>query len=313
MDDFFSRMDFSLSICQEKRPENGEDSSYFCYTPQGGIAAVFDGCGGSGARKYTGYREKTGAYMASRVISGAVKDWFAEVLLHLHRPGDMEPLQEKMESYMNLCRSVSGGGGSKVKGSLSREFPTTAAIVYAFPEKEGNVVHCCWAGDSRCYLLDRGGLHQLSADDLGGLDAMENLSSDGVLTNVITATDKYVLHHAAFRVTAPVMVFAATDGCFGYLSTPMEFEHLLLNTLAEADSPLNWEKKLTNHLSNIAGDDFTLNAMVIGSGGFEAWKKRMKKRTDELWTDYIQNIELLGYEDKRALWEKYKSEYEKYL
>ena len=42
------------------------------------VAAVFDGCGGIGSRKYPRFMDHTGAYMASRAASGALHDWFHE-------------------------------------------------------------------------------------------------------------------------------------------------------------------------------------------------------------------------------------------
>ena len=41
-----------------------------------GSIGVFDGCGGLGARQYKHYEDHTGAYIASRIASGAVYEWF---------------------------------------------------------------------------------------------------------------------------------------------------------------------------------------------------------------------------------------------
>lgn len=73
---FFSVIDFGIEVFKEKIPGNGEDSFLYMFTPNSGIVGVFDGCGGSGAKKYEKYQGKTGAYMASRVVSGATRDWF---------------------------------------------------------------------------------------------------------------------------------------------------------------------------------------------------------------------------------------------
>ena len=43
--------DFLFSFCEEKKPENGEDSFVFSLNESRTLLGVFDGCGGSGARR----------------------------------------------------------------------------------------------------------------------------------------------------------------------------------------------------------------------------------------------------------------------
>lgn len=305
---FFSVLDFGIEISKEKIENNGEDSYLYSFTPQSGIAGVFDGCGGSGAKRYEKYRNKTGAYMASRVTAGAAKDWFLE------RTAEKTPaaLKDRVREYLSLCKQV-GGGTASFKGSMAKDYPTTAALVVASIEGGNLMATCLWAGDSRCYLLDEDGLKQLTDDDLGGIDAMENLTQDGVLTNVISASKDFSIHEKTLEIVKPGILFAATDGCFGYLSTPMEFEQLLLSTLSGADTVRDWEEAISAFLKDIAGDDFTISGMSFGFGSFANLKKSLNQRHRYLYENFTADISEKTQEEKIALWKKYQIGYSKYL
>lgn len=310
--DFRSALDFVINVFQEKIPGKGEDSILYSFSRFGGIVGAFDGCGGSGAKKYEKYGGRTGAYMASRVVCGAVKDWFCDYLKAGEDTADASVLKSRIKSYLNCCRET-GGSTTTMKGSLSKDFPTTAAVILTTIACGLLRVTCMWAGDSRCYLMDSDGLKQLTEDDLGGLDAMENLTADGVLTNVITASRDFTIHQKTITLSKPCILFAATDGCFGYLSTPMEFEYLLLSTLLSADSVAAWENGLTSTLREIAGDDFTLSGMSFGFGSFLALKKSFYSRYTQLLENYISGIMDKSREEKIAMWNEYKVAYAKYL
>lgn len=304
-------IDFGIEVFKEKISNNGEDSYLYMFTPNGCIVGVFDGCGGSGAKKYEKYQGKTGAYMASRAASGAACDWFIE-LADGSSSDDVLSLKKKITEYIALCKKV-GGRTSTIKGSMSKDFPTTAAIMLMNTNQDGIVVTCLWAGDSRCYLLDEDGLKQLTEDDLGEIDAMENLTADGVLTNVISASKDFSLHHKSITLTKPAILFAATDGCFGYFSTPMEFENLLLTTLNSAKNAEEWESGISAVLQEVAGDDFSLVGAALGFGSFKNIKTAFEKRHAELIDKYICGLDAKTLEEKTGLWLIYKTNYSKYL
>ena len=123
---FYSVLDFGFEVFKEKIEQNGEDSYLYVFAPESGVAAVFDGCGGSGAKRYEKFRNKTGAYMSSRVTSGATRDWFLEK----DTPKTSVTLKEKIKEYLAICKSV-GGGTTSFKGSMAKDYPTTAAVVVA--------------------------------------------------------------------------------------------------------------------------------------------------------------------------------------
>lgn len=304
---FFSVLNFEISVHEEKIRGNGEDSFLFSFNNDGGIIAVFDGCGGSGARKYSNYQNKTGAYMASRVVSGAARDWFRE-----SQPLDISILKEKVKSYLSMCKEY-GGQMTAIKGSITKEFPTTAAITVCTLKESNLAATVVWAGDSRCYFLDSHGLKQLSKDDVDGLDSMDNLTADGILTNVISMSKDFDLHHKTFLFSLPCILITATDGCFGYFSTPMEFENLLLSTLQDSDTPQEWEQRIAQSLSGLSGDDFTLCGMVFGFEDFVELKKSMAKRCENLQHCYIDKISKNNNTTNNQLWEEYKTDYLMYL
>ena len=82
-----------------------------------------------------------------------------------------------------------------LKGNLMKEFPSTLSLVLIAPWKSNALVtEFIWAGDSRGYILDSSGLHQVTVDDIANTDALENLSEDAPMKNVISASHPYVLN-----------------------------------------------------------------------------------------------------------------------
>lgn len=289
-------------VAGEAIPENGEDSFCIDMRDDRALVAVFDGCGGIGAQRYQSYCEKTGAYMASRAVAGAAEKWFAD------NTGAAN-LENYIRVALRVCTRFSDKQVSRLRGSLGKSFPTTMAAIVCDPVEDDNVrADCFWAGDSRCYLLDQAGLHQLTADDTPrGNDAMSNLTDDGVLTNMINGSEPFTLHRKSYAFSLPCILFSATDGCFGYIATPMEFELLLLRTLMDSKSISEWKEHLFELFSDVSGDDFTMCLAGYGFKDFRDVQRRFSKRFSEL-------DKLLEPENVRNnLWAKYRKEYEAYL
>lgn len=288
----------SLIFCVEKemRPGNGEDSYYFAATDKRSIVAAFDGCGGIGSRHYKNYSDKTGAYVASRAVCGGVKAWF-------ENGAEIEKIDENVKRALGVCNKFADKAGRLV-GSLGKSFPTTAAIISI----NNNVATCIWAGDSRCYILDCDGLHQLTEDDVSGEDALSNISNDGVLTNVISGGSAFVLHKKNIIIDKPCMLFTATDGCFGYLNSPMEFEYLLTSTLMESECADHWKKLLADNFSEFTGDDYTLCAALYGFADFQSIKQYFYRRNE-----YVRDTYIASDASVNEKWEQYKAAYSAYL
>ena len=283
-------------VYKEMIPDHGEDSFYYDADGNDFIVSAFDGLGGAGSKRYENFSEKTGAYVGSRAVCGGVKGWFEE-----SRKNDT------MINYIGRALEICTGFADKtgrIMGSLGKTFPTTAAIVTGSLSGNGVSMNCFWAGDSRCYLMNSDGLHQLTEDDLDGEDAMSNLLNDGIMTNVISASNPFELHIKSKAINYPCIFIAATDGCFGYLKSPMEFEYLLLDTLVRAKNIYGWRAALYDRILAVTGDDFTLSVAVCGYKDFNDIKKRFMKRYTYLSSTYI-NTEA----DVLQLWEKYKENY----
>lgn len=301
--DYLNRVDFLFNVYREKLPDNGEDAFVYSANVGSALVGVFDGCGGAGAKRYPKLQNKTGAYTASRIASGAVMEWFSG----LPDSGATDVaafLRQRLEECHQLV-----GEESRLVSPLVRTFPTTAAFAVCRETEGQDRVDFFWAGDSRVYLLDEDGLAQLSTDDLSVPDAMENLYNDGVLTNVVSLSKPFTLHHGAVLLEKPGMVFAATDGCFGYVSTPMEFEGMLLSTLADARSVRDWEALLTERIGTVAGDDYTLSGVALGFGSFEQLRAALAGRLRILEETYLAGLSSLTREEKTCLWNLYRKDY----
>lgn len=160
-----------------------------------------------------------------------------------------------------------------------------------------------------------------------------NLTEDGVLTNMITLSRDFMIHTGHITMDRPGFIFAATDGCFGYLSTPMEFEYLLLETMLSSDCVssdssgvsaqwmdrlakkvrLGWQEKLCEVIGKIAGDDYTISGYAIGFNSFEEMKKAFIGRANTLYSQFISGLEEKSYDDKFTLWQQYKDNYHRFL
>jgi len=289
-----------FAVAEEMIKNNGEDSYYFSARESDLIVASFDGCGGSGAKKYNNYSGKTGAFIASRAVCGAVKDWYED------SKADSE-IVDYITRGLQICTNFADPAG-RILGSLGKSFPTTAAITKAFAQGDKLNVTCLWAGDSRCYMLNSMGLHQLSVDDLDTVDAMSNLTDDGVMTNVINASTPFEIRCKKYLFDKPCILLTATDGCFGYLTSPMAFEYLLTNSLINSSNISEWKKSINESIGEVAGDDYTLCVAVCGYESFNGLKAAFAERNAFVGKEY-----LAPEKDPRMLWEYYKKEYNKYL
>lgn len=289
-----------FSVAEEMKKNNGEDCYYFDVIDDNFIIASFDGCGGSGSKKYVNYSGKTGAYIASRAVCGGIRSWFREL-------NKASELMNYIHVALSVCKRYADKAG-RIMGSLGKAFPTTASVITG--KMNGNKVDvtCYWAGDSRCYMLDANGLHQLTEDDLDDQDAMSNLSNDGVMTNVINASTSFEIHNKKLSFDSPCILLTATDGCFGYLNSPMEFEYLLTDSLIKAKNLQEWKIALNERMHDVAGDDYTLSVAICGFNDFGEIQGNYAKRNA-----YVADTYVIQTTDVNAMWNNYKNEYCTYL
>lgn len=307
-------------IAGEMVKDNGEDSYAYCFGTNYGYIAVFDGCGGLGAKRYTEFSNKTGAYLASRLVALSTLEWFkATYLINEPRKSEfpVNRLKTSIENRLNQIKAMTDKLDTlSIKGSLSsKSFPTTAScVVCDYTNNKSLICHFLWAGDSRGYILDREGLSQITKDDIeDDEDALANLSSDSKLENVINADSTFVLNNKSIIVHYPAITIMSTDGAFAYFQTPMEFEYALLYTLSKSANIAEWEILLNKYIKEFASDDYTLMLAVFGFSSFEEMKKYYFSRAGYLYNNFISPIvaarkENKGY-DVKPFWEQYKQTY----
>lgn len=308
---FLNALSTHFLICKEKIDTKGEDSGFESYNHEAGIAAAFDGCGGLGARRCLAAGDKTEAYLASRSASDAARQWFDNNCT-TELKWDTDELKELIDSNLDILKNKAGSEGPKLMGSMVRSFPTTMAAIVFYVDDGELISKHIWAGDSRTYILEESGLAQISKDDIMGEDAMTNLMRDGALTNVISADKKYTLGSTTFIPEEPCLMFSSSDGCFGYVPSPMHFEYMILKHLVDSESVDEWKDSLAEDINERAGDDQTLALAAFGFESFQIMRQYYVPRLEEL-SGLIQKFDELDDEDdKLSLWETYKPNYYRY-
>ena len=190
--------------------------------------------------------------------------------------------------------------------------------------------HVFWAGDSRAYVFEPTAARQLTTDDLRDPgDALANLRRDSVVSNAMSADTEFHINHRRVELRSPFLVVCATDGCFGYVRTPMHFEYLVLSHLLEARNTEAWSSALQAEIAAVTGDDAAMSALGVGAD-LKEFQELFAPRVGELASDFIEPLDELSdavtraEQELRALqsrqldemterWNRYKSEYERYL
>lgn len=315
-DSLITLVDTVFTVSGEMIEGMGEDSYGFSLNDKYGIAAVFDGCGGIGSRKYIEYENLTGAYIASHLAAKSVMAWFEDFSQSGVKLTD-ETLSSVCDSIkLNIKQRLSlaekSADASSVKGSLSKSFPTTASLILFERKRQKLSASYIWAGDSRGYVLFEDGLTQITVDDIASdADAMSNICEDSRLSNLISATYGFSLNFETVDCGTSGILLTATDGCFGYFSTPMEFEYMLLETMTNADNIDAWKKNIENEVRSIAGDDYTIGIIAFGYGSFENMKAAYSVRKSQLYKSYISKLKNAAPEKRMELWKAYRKNYYK--
>lgn len=329
----------SFSFNLAKVPGRGEDSDPIVRDGRElGLVAVFDGMGGAGGTVYeTPDGPRTGAYLASRVARDVVEERMLALLdpeWNLDGPAAARDLRRSVKGALADTLRELNAPASGLRSRLLRALPTTMALMALQrrePRKGHWAGHVFWSGDSRVYVLDPAtGAHQLTRDDLRDRgDALANLRQDSVVSNAMSADVDFVVHHHQVELAAPFLAVAATDGCFGYLRTPIHFEHLVLSSLRDSTEAGSWSRLLQQRIAAITGDDAAMAVLGVGADHGE-FRQLFAARTAEIEQRCVAPLDELESEVGRAeqavaearsrhaalqtsLWAAYKPEYERYL
>jgi serine/threonine protein phosphatase PrpC len=282
-----------------KIPDHGEDSDPILRDgPDLGLAGVFDGMGGAGGTVYeTPDGPRSGAYLASRIARDVVEQHLLASLTPdrpLHGALIAGEIQEALESALKAAVIDLKAPASRLRSRLLRALPTTMAVgALQRTEQAGDrwACHVLWAGDSRVYALTPDGMHQLSIDDLRDPgDAMANLKQDSVISNAISADTEFHINHRRVILTAPFLLICATDGCFGYLRSPMHFEAAILRTLASSATEEDWSAALQAEIAAVTGDDAAMATIGVGAE-FNTFQELFAPRLAELVDSYTDPLD----------------------
>lgn len=322
-----------------KIPGHGEDSDPILRDGRElGLVAVFDGMGGAGGTVYnTPDGPRTGAYLASRVARDVIEARMVDLLdpeWNLDGPGTALELQRSVKEALQTRLAELKAPASGLRSRLLRALPTTMALAGLQRREAGGprwVAHLFWAGDSRVYAFQPDtGAQQLTVDDIKDHgDAMANLREDSVVSNALSADVDFVVRHHRVELTAPFLVVAATDGCFGYLPSPMHFEHLVLAALRDAADTEAWSTAVQTAISAVTGDDAAMAVLGVGAD-HQQFRSLFAARTEDLerrWTAPLDaadvDVRRREHELDRAreaqrqrqaqLWAAYKPAYEQHL
>jgi Protein phosphatase 2C len=299
-----------------KIPGRGEDADPLLRIADTAITlGVFDGLGGSGAMRCDGADGvQTSAYYGARVARSSADAFlqlaaqFADVTPDALAAVLVQHLQHDLAAYDDAWgRST----GSALRSTVFRRLPTTAAIMVARPTAGAVRAAVLWAGDSRCYALSpEHGLQQLTRDQLRTpVDALANLTTDSSISNCISADAPFTMESAECTLAAPCILLAVTDGCFGYIPTPMHFEALLLASLLAARSCDGWRDRLRERIVAIAGDDASLAGIAVGWSNYRALRRTFAERLRVLKQTYLAPLDADSTR-RDALWRTYRAGYE---
>lgn len=331
------RVSFGFNL--QKIAGHGEDSDPIVrHGRELGLVAVFDGMGGAGGTTYeTGDGTRTGAYLASRVAREVVEQRMVALLdpeWNLDGAAAAQDLQRSVRKALQERLAELNAPASGLRSRLLRALPTTMALAALQRQEPGGdrwTCHLFWAGDSRAYVFEPGaGARQLTPDDIRDRgDAMANLREDSVVSNAMSADTDFVVHHRQVELTTPFLVVAATDGCFGYLPSPMHFEHLVLAALRDAPDTGGWSAAVQAAVTAVTGDDAAMATLGFGSD-HDGFRTAFAERTADLerrWITPLDDLDAALREQERKvaevraarqeqqarLWAAYKPGYEEYL
>ncbi|WP_353649272.1 protein phosphatase 2C domain-containing protein [Nakamurella sp. A5-74] len=284
-----------------KLPEHGEDADPILDHSREGTAfvAVFDGMGGAGGTVYeTPDGPRTGAYLASRAARTAVEQRLGILLdlgADLDGPATAEDLRECVEHALTARWAELRAPRSALRSKLLRALPTTMALASVQRralDEPGWTCRLWWAGDSRVYALDpTHGLQQLTVDDIKDLgDAMANLRDDSIVSNAMSADTPFLVRHRTVDLTAPFLLVAATDGCFGYFRSPMHFEHSILAALLGAPDTESWSTAVQESIRAITGDDASMAVLGVGTD-HDGFRAGFSDRLDVVTSQWVEPLD----------------------
>lgn len=285
------------------KPLQGHDEDSIPYA-NNKVLIVCDGLGGGGQNRYLINGEtRTSAYLGSRQVSLATRKYFNQCYNNVfNSTGSFESMIDGLKKYISeSLTTYVGENGLKnaVKGKSMQMLPSTlAAIVYSVNDSYIDALVIS-AGDSRAYLLTpENGLQQLSTDDV--FEELDAYSKSATMTNNIRQDGHFSINYAYYRLPINSIIFVSSDGCFDYISTPMEWEYILEKAIVNCENVIG---QSGNNLGDSIGsilekrglkDDCTIAGAIVGYSDSDELRKAFYERGTRIESNYIipyNNIE----------------------
>ena len=309
-------MDGIAAIVYKPLGEKGEDSFAYDFRRNDVHAqAVFDGCGGAGAWKYSEYENATGAFIAAQSMADIFQRWIEGIDADAF--SDTSWLAQSFHdvSCKRLTDLKDRCSPMELKGSMVKSFPCTAALAL-IRRGTGNTIELTAlnTGDSRVYALTpEFGLIQITEDDSRGKpkpDPLDSIYDNPRLSMMLNADKPYTVNHWRIQLSLPCAVLCATDGVFSFLPSPMHFEYVLLKCLTRAQSLHDFEVRMGKAIVEVTHDDSTCIAAFYGWRSLVAMKNCLSARY-VLLEDMIRNIDAQPSPEQkesriRDIWQRYR-------
>lgn len=281
----------------------------------GGALAVFDGLGGAGNDRYTSndFTQFTGASLASGAAANAFSDFVREMYIHpVTKDNHLTVtayLTEKIKKAFAAVLDEYTKVPTQLQTNMQKILPTTfAGAVY---ESSGHRIICdvLWAGDSRVYALSPSGLELLSLDDVVKKEKILDKPMDlsvAAMTNCLQHKKEFQLNLVQYTFQKPIIIFASTDGFFGYIKSPVQIEYVLIDALLASESYKQWIDVVEKVIDTISGDDHSLAIACVGWSDFGSLRAAFGHRIDQLkdmlehtrdGTENIEHVALSQYRD----------------
>jgi len=275
--------------CNQKDSGRGKDAfSVFFNDENSGIIAVYSG---KSTSEQPFFQNRTNANVSS-IISAYVTDKFYSQKKFLFDGTDSQRLCTDLKKVFKRIRH---------KSEIKNSEPLSASCAVVALNIEEETVECelLWAGNSRIYILDRFGLHQLSKDDCKLGDDFENALNGSEQIN-------FHINEMKINITEPCVVVTATDGAYSGISMPAEFEYKILSSLYYADSTEMWQDKLQSALNNT---DCSVAMAILGFETFSSLWQYFSSRYENLLKMFIEPCKNSDPDGLRSLWNEYRKTY----
>lgn len=153
-------------------------------------------------------------------------------------------------------------------------------------------------------------------DDTDRPDALTALVEDPPMTNLVCADRPFRINSVSGLAATPCVLLCATDGFFGYVHTPADFEYVLLTTLHQATRVEQWPETLGEAVGEYTADDASLALVTHGFGDLDALRLAFTPRLAHLTDHHRAPVESAG-DDREAYlaarsasWARYREGYE---